>query len=214
MSPRPIEYPDSHNYARFGTFSPRVDSPTSSLYETGYGPPPRSDIKGSPGISGVLRTVSISNNSIHSPRVVDDLHFEESEGHHLPSNATLGHRPTLRQYEERLEYDEEELYFIAFYKVVRRPKLPWADIRELFHERFHPGQRRRRYSPGMTSQYSERSIQALECRYYRIQKQWRIGPWRGGGEGRSLVDDNHDRTTVISRGLESGFLHELLDWSG
>jgi hypothetical protein len=73
----------------------------------------------------------------------------------------------------RQQYDREELDFLIYLNCYRRTTariITWRFMVEVFHERFPPGTRRRRFVRGMSPVYVERSDGGLQSRWYRAER--------------------------------------------
>src|SRR5215469_11755574 len=92
--------------------------------------------------------------------------------------------PRPDQRKGRHPYDTEEKYAIIYLRVIRN--LEWNKVLRSFHGLFPPGEPRRCYipsSPGvgvggnedeqanLPSRYTQRNVQGLQCRWYRIRRE-------------------------------------------
>jgi len=94
--------------------------------------------------------------------------------------------PTRRpdQREDRHPYDTEEKYAIIHLRVIKN--LEWNKVLGSFHRLFPPGELRRRYTPSsprdgagsnendhasLPDKYTQRNVQGLQCRWYRIRQE-------------------------------------------
>jgi hypothetical protein len=114
----------------------------------------------------------------------------------LVTTPTIHHRTS-----ERPEYDPEELFSIAYLRLSKPGAVPWKEVKTAFQLLFPPDTLRRITSNSSGSRsssssaknllptYSERDVGGLECRYYRIRTQERMGTVRKHRRNSDCVTD-------------------------